>query len=99
MLLTLSNIPLRTASFALEDRWLLWSRARLYADRLVLSGWGVWERYRREILLTEIDRITREGQHLTLHLDDGTDFSLVFRETKRWSKALRVHRRLSEDSE
>ena len=36
-----SDVPLRTAAFGLEDRWLLWSRARLYADRMELTGWGL----------------------------------------------------------
>jgi hypothetical protein len=99
VLLDLPDIPLRTASFALEDRWLLWARARLYVDRLVLSGWGLCNRYWRRVPLGTIEEVQREGRQLTLHLENGNTLSLLFSNAGRWSTAIRVHRTIHEQSD
>ncbi len=96
MLLALSDIPLRSASFSLENRWLLWSKARLYADRLVLSGWGLWERYWRQIPLDDIEKVERDEMQLLLHLEDGTDIAIHLNRAERWLTAIQVHREVQQ---
>lgn len=92
MLLALPDVPLRTASFSPEDRWLLWSRARLYADRLTLSGIGLWDRYWRTVPLDEIEQVKREDECLRLQLKTDEEIPILLAEPERWQTAIRAHR-------
>lgn len=92
MLLTLPDIPLRTASFALEDRCLVWSKAQLYSDRLVLSGWGFCERYWRRVPLDAITRIEREGRLVTLEMETEETLVIRLQKAEQWAVALEMHR-------
>ncbi len=97
MLLTLTDVPLRTASFSLADRHLLWARARLYADRLTLYGWGLWGRYRRQIPFEIIDDVEHEASCLVLHLDGDRVLRLHMDAASRWHTALETHRDVYEE--
>lgn len=92
MLLSLPDVPLLSASFALDDRWLLWSRVRIYPDRLTLTGWSLAGRHRRRIPLSRIDRIRHDEERLRLHLQSDEQVTLVMDEAARWAQFLRSHR-------
>jgi RIO-like serine/threonine protein kinase len=61
-------------------------------DRLVLSGWGLWERYWRTVPLDEIERVQRGPEkRLRIQVENGSDVSLLFREPDHWARSIRVH--------
>lgn len=99
MLLALPDVPLRTAPFSLPDRWLVWSRARLYADRLTLSGWGLGGRYWRRIPLDAIDEIEQRAPHLALHLETGRTVVFTPPEAARWETSIKIHSDLHEPAD
>lgn len=92
VLLTLIDVPLRTASFSLADRWLVWTKARLYANRLVLTGWGFWTRYRRRIPFEIIERVDHENGHLVVHLQGNRTLRIQMSVARRWHAAIEAHR-------
>jgi hypothetical protein len=96
VLLALPDIPLRTAPFSLADRWLLWSKARLYTDRLELSGWGLRGRYWRRIPFEALTRVEHEENCLVLHVADDTPLRLRMSAPSRWHAAIVTHRSVYE---
>ena len=93
-----SDVPLRTAAFGLEDRWLLWSRARLYADRMELTGWGLGGRYHRSISLGRIGAVEPIEDGLILHLTDGSALRIEIDTPREWADALTTYRDVHGDS-
>jgi len=87
-----SDVPLRTAAFGLEDRWLLWPRAQLYADRLELTGWGLGGHYRRSISLDRIGEVEPIEEGLLLHLTDGSALRIRIDTPRKWAGALTTYR-------
>lgn len=87
-----SDVPLRTAAFTLEDRQLFWAKARLYADRLELTGWSFSGRYRRSISLEQIKEAEPADGHLLLHLTTGSPLRLGMAAPKQWAVAIMTHR-------
>jgi hypothetical protein len=70
-------------SFARPTLWC--AQARLYEDRLELSGWRPWERYRRRIPLRCVLKVDApsanrlllwmaDGQTIRLHLDNASQW-------------------------
>ncbi len=94
-----SDLPLRSASISLEDRWLLWARARLYLDRLELTGWSLSGRYRRSISLGRIDEAEPTDGHLTLHLVDGSSLQVLMDAPQQWASVIAMHRDVREGAE
>jgi hypothetical protein len=92
VLLTVGDVPLRTASFTLEDRWLLWARACLYADRLELTGWYLWGRYERRIPLRVIERVEAPNGCLVLHLQEGRTVTFAIDRAARWKTSIEIYR-------
>ena len=93
-----SDVPLRTAAFGLEARWLLWSRARLYADRMELTGWGLGGRYHRSISLGRIGAVEPIEDGLILHLTDGSALRIEIDTPREWADALTTYRDVHGDS-
>ena len=93
-----SDVPLRTAAFGLEDRWLLWSRARLYTDRMELTGWGLGGRYHRSISLGRIGAVEPIEDGLILHLTDGSTLRIEMDSPREWADALTTYRDVHGDS-
>jgi hypothetical protein len=91
MLLTLPNVPLRSASFALEDRWLIWARVRMYPDRLVLTAWSLTGRDHRQIPLDQVEETDHEDRCLRIALTDGEQVSLIVDEAARWARFIQAH--------
>lgn len=92
MLLSLPDVPLLSGSFALADRWLLWSRAQVYPDRVILAGWSFAGRHRRRIPMERIDHIDHDEGRLRLHLQSGERIALIIEEAARWARFIKVHR-------
>lgn len=97
MLPSLPDVPLLSTSFGLEDRWLLWSRLRLYPDRLELRGWAVLGRIRRRIPLQRVERTDHEDGRLLLGLKSGTQLRLAVEEAERWAEFVSTQRAIQSD--
>lgn len=95
----LSDVPLRSSSFTLKNRRLLWARARLYVDRLELTGWSLSGRYHRCIPLSSVDEIERAETHLVLHLIDGSSHQLGIEALEEWATAITTTRDVYEPPE
>ncbi len=89
---TFPDVSLRTAAFGLEDRWLLWSRAQLYTDRLELNGWYLWGRYHRSIPLGRIGEVEPAEDRLLLHLTDGSTLRIEIDAPRSWADTLTIYR-------
>lgn len=97
VLLSLPDIPLLSTSFGLEDRWLLWSRLRLYPDRLEFRAWSVRGRIRRRIPLQRLERTEHEEGRLLLWLNSGTQLRLAVEEAERWAEFVSTQRAIHSD--
>ena len=77
--------PLLASRFRFSGPQLLFARARLFADRIELSGWHLRGRYRREVALRRILQadVSREGD-LLLWLSNGKTLRLRVRLPQRW---------------
>jgi len=92
VLLAIPDVPLLSAPFALDDRWLLWSRIQMYPDRLILAGWSFGGRHRRKIALERIDRIDYGNGRLRLRLQNGERVRLIMSEAARWAQFIRLQK-------
>ena len=83
-------IQLLSSRFQYADRRLFFSRARLFPDRLELSGWHVGRRHEMHIALTELDHVEwdADASAATLHLREGETLRLHLPELVRWRQAL-----------
>ena len=86
-----SDVPLRTAAFGPEARWPLWPRARLYADRMELTGWDLGGRYHRSISLDRIGEAEPVEDRLLLHLTDGSTLRIEMDSPRQWADALTTY--------
>ena len=79
----------RTDRFSFSTPWLLFARARLFADRLELTGWHRQGRYRREILVARILQVDAlENDRLVLWLFNGETVRLRLRRARQWKEAI-----------
>jgi hypothetical protein len=93
---SLSDVPLRTAPFTLEDRWLLWSRARLYADQVELVGWSPTGRYHRVVPLESIEEAEATGGALVLELTEEDAIRIGIDAPEQWAAAIATYRDVRE---
>lgn len=78
-----------SGGFRFRDPSLLCARARLYTDRLELSGWRLHGRYFRRIPLEQILHVdVPNADALLLWLSDGEKVSLEVEEALRWKGAI-----------
>lgn len=84
------HLELLSSRFEHPSRSLFFTRARLYMDRIELSGWDLRARYRREIPLNRLCYIEWEGEgRAVLHLRDAEEpMTLVLHEPAQWRKSL-----------
>lgn len=90
------DIPLRISPFSLNDRWLIWPRMRLYADRLKLTAWFLGGRYRRIVSLSDVSEARVADNRLVLHLEDGSCLRIEVDAPKQWASAIATHRDVQE---
>ncbi len=86
----------RTSRFQLPDRKLLFARARLYEDRLELSGFGLRGRYRRTLRLDEVCSVewwsgAGKEPNLALQLHDGRSLAVWVPGPGLWKFAVEEH--------
>jgi hypothetical protein len=93
---SLSDVPVRTAPFTLEDRWLLWSRVRLYADQVELVGWSPTGRYHRDIPLERIEEAEAIGEALVLKLAEEDAIRIRIDAAEQWASAIATYRDVRE---
>ncbi len=75
--------------FSFSTPWLLFARARLFADRLELTGWHRQGRYRRDILVARILQVDAlENDRLVLWLFNGETVRLRLRRARQWKEAI-----------
>lgn len=79
---------------------LLFAKARLYMDRIELSGWHLGETVKRSISLNqvnEIDWTVQRGQshNVVFHLSDGTRIPLCLKRVGQWRTILNDNLRWS----
>lgn len=96
MLLASQDVVLRVSSFALEDRWLIWSKAKLYADRMELVGWSLTGRYHRVIPLERIEEVETTDDGLLLVLTDRSSLRMGVDAPEQWASAVATHRDVRE---
>jgi hypothetical protein len=98
VLRSLPDVPLGSTAFGLENRWLLWSRLRLYPDRLELRGWALLGRVRRRIRLGHVHRTDHEEGWLLLRLDGGEQVRLAVDEAEHWAELVSSQREVYRDA-
>lgn len=91
----LPDRALLASSFSFARPTLLWARARLYEERLELTGWCLTGRYRRRILLHRILQADVPDENcLLLWMADGRTLRLRVDDAEQWQEA--IARRLKE---
>lgn len=90
------KIVLLRSGFRYPERHLFFARARLFFDRLELTGWDLNERHEEVIALDSVRRVEwqDEGEQadalLRLHLDDGREVVLGLSDGASWRRALEL---------
>ncbi|NBC17233.1 MAG: hypothetical protein GVY18_07945 [Bacteroidetes bacterium] len=87
------QVVLLSSGFQYTNRRLLFSKARLFPDRIELSGWDFVEKHRQEIPLDTLCRVEwhtdeADAPDLILHLKDGDSVSLSLHDADRWRESL-----------
>lgn len=78
-----------SGSFSFSRPTLLCARAHLYDDRLELTGWRLWGRYRRRIPMHRILQAdVTESNCLLLWMADGQTLRLRLDDARRWQEAI-----------
>lgn len=84
-----SHEMLRTGWFSFCNPPLWFARARLYADRLELTGWRLRGRYRRRIPLRYVLDVDATGSdRLLLWMANGQALRLCIDDARRWQEAI-----------
>lgn len=89
------RIVLLSTSFRYPKRWLFFARARLYFDRIELSGWLFGAKHGAPIRRDEIEGIewrlmarSASEPNAIFHLRDGRLVALVLNDVHRWQDML-----------
>ena len=79
----------RADRFSFSTPWLLFARARLFADRLELTGWHLQGHYRRAISVTHILQVdVLENDRLVLWLFNGETVRLRIPRARQWKETI-----------
>jgi hypothetical protein len=87
------KIVLLDTGFRYPDRPLLFARARLYLDRIELSGWDIGSRYHVDVPLEHIRHVewrslATDEPNVVLHLDGRSSVVLIVRKAHLWRHML-----------
>ena len=80
--------PLRTSRVSFQQPALWWPRLHLYPDRLELTGWRWFERYRRTLPVRDILQVDASDEVLVVWLSDGRALRLAVDDAARWREAV-----------
>ena len=89
------NVLLLSSRFQYPDRRLFFTRARLFFDRIELTGWHLGKKHERAIAIDDVSEIewdTRSSAAI-LHLTDGEPVHLRLSHLDSWQYSLeqRLH--------
>jgi hypothetical protein len=92
------QVVLLSSGFQYSNRRLLFSKARLFMDRIELSGWDFVEKHRQEIPLDTLCRVEwgtdeADAPDLILHLKGGDSVALSLHDAERWRQSLQQQMR------
>jgi len=91
--MTAVDTPVLESAFGLENQWLLWSRLRLYPDRLMLCYWKGLSLRRQCVRLTRVDRVEQPtADRLRLRLDDDQTLRLHVDSAGEWREMIVAYR-------
>ena len=79
---------LLSSSFQYPERRLFFARARLFLDRIELSGWNFNKREVRQIQLDELDQIEWNAHDAVFHLREGGSIRILLPQTASWRHTL-----------
>jgi hypothetical protein len=84
------SVLLLTSRFQYLERRLFFTRARLFFDRIELSGWAVGKKHTRAIPLDAVDKIDwkTNTSDAVLHLTEGEPVALRLSQADRWKQSL-----------
>ena len=89
------NVVLLTSRFQYPGRRLFFTRARLFFDRIELSGWKYGKKHTRAIPLDTVDTIDWKSDtpDAVVHLAEGEPVALRLSQVDRWKQSLdqRLH--------
>ena len=89
------SVVLLTSRFQYPDRRLFFTRARLFFDRIELSGWNLGSKHTRAIPLDTVDKIDWKSDtpDAVVHLTEGESVALRLSQVERWKQSLdqRLH--------
>ena len=89
------NIVLLTSRFQYPGRRLFFTRARLFFDRIELSGWDLGKKHTRAIPLDTVDKVdwNRDAPGAVVHLTEGEPVALRLSHVDQWKQSLdqRLH--------
>lgn len=87
--MSLPERALLTDRFSFSNPPLLFAYARLFADRLELTGWHLWRRYRRNIRIQHILQVDAlERDRMVLWLANGETVRIRIRQSGLWKAAI-----------
>ncbi len=94
------RIVLLTSSFQYPSRRLLFGRARMYLDRIELTGWHFGEKHHQDIPLDEVCRIEwrlqdENGPNVIFYMEDGRSHPLILKNADLWKHTLEERMRWS----
>lgn len=88
-----SRLVLRTGRFIFRDPTLFFARARLYPDRLELSGWRLRGRYHRAIPIKQVLQVDLlSDDSLAIWLSIGETVRLRIGQASRWKEEIETCR-------
>lgn len=82
------RIVLLSSSFHFPERRLFFARARLFLDRIELSGWHFGKREVITIPLDQLDQIDWNAQDAVFHLRGGSTVRITLPQSKSWQHTL-----------
>lgn len=82
------RIVLLSSSFQFPERRLFFARARLFLDRIELSGWHYNKREVLKIRLDELDHIEWDGTDAVFHLDGDQTIRIQLPQATSWRYTL-----------
>ncbi len=89
------SVVLLTSRFQYPGRRLFFTRARLFFDRIELSGWNLGKKHTHAIPLDAVDKIDWKSgtPDAVVHLTEGEPVALRLSQVDRWKQSLdqRLH--------
>lgn len=96
MIMHMNTMVLLSSSYKMPGRRLLFSRARLFIDRIELTGWYLGEKHFQTIRLEEVCSVEWQDENsynAILHLRGDESVALKLSQPARWKQSLETRLR------